>query len=769
MHHQNVLTAVGQTPLVRINRIFNKPGVTILAKLEARNPGGSIKDRVALAMIEAAERQGLLGPDAGPDKIIIEATSGNTGVGLAMVCAVKGYRLRLLMPETASAERQMIVAAYGAEIQLTPGHLSTDGAIEEAYRLAREHPETYVLMDQFNNPASIAAHYEGTGLEVWEQTGGQVTHMVATLGTSGTVMGLAKRLHECNPAIQVIALEPRPGHAIQGLKNMQASYPPGIYDKKIPDRILRVEDDESFEMCRRLAREEGLLVGMSSGAAMVGALKVAQELDEGLVVVLFPDSGERYLSTPLFASRPRAGLHLQDRRTGQPVYLESAPKPLGLFTMAPPLDAPDVMDDPEPWRRMVHLDVLARLLRARGVEATAIAGVADLDDRTLAAARAAGLSREALSESRLEHFAWQAEALGCRALGFFPASKAVPRILEIAEKLLSKGAAYEKLRSVYFDVLRFPEYGQLSHVDLDKLSLGKTVDLADYMKENPKDFTLLKRVSLQDLKHGDLLPTRWGNVRPSWFLQLAAVALEALPRLSVFLAGQAHSFPHLENFRAIWRLGAGVEPLVWTTLQSPSGTPDPALFQEAASPQALRLWLLSAAPAKPLQISTHSLRMWNANWQRIQQAAGALVDASDTSPTAPAPSPTAATLCDELDRSFRQATDADCSLHRHWPTLLRGCRRILSLAAEGALFPGDAATLWKTLAAQDDILGILDHARLPLPAAAWPADVAALVRDREAARRARDYPAADRLRDALQATGHRVEDTAKGPRVYKDK
>ncbi|AGW14412.1 cysteine synthase [Megalodesulfovibrio gigas] len=761
MHHENVLTAVGQTPLVRINRVFSKPGVTILAKLEARNPGGSIKDRVALAMVEAAERQGLLGPD----KIIIEATSGNTGVGLAMVCAVKGYKLRLLMPETASAERKMIMQAYGAEIQLTPGHLSTDGAIEETYRLAREHPETYVLMDQFNNPASVAAHYDGTGREIWEQTEGKVTHVVATLGTSGTVMGIAKRMRACNPAIQVIALEPRPGHALQGLKNMQASYPPGIYDKKVPDRIVRVEDDESFEMCRRLAREEGLLVGMSSGAAMVGAIKVAQELEEGLVVVLFPDSGERYLSTPLFARRPQAGLHLHDRRTGQPVYLESAPRPLGLYTMAPPLDAIHIMDDPEPWRRMVHLDVLARQLRARGVDAQAVAGVADLDDRALAAARAEGVSREALSEARLKHFAWQAEALGCRALGFFPASKAVPRLLEIAEKLLSKGAAYEKLRSVYFDVLRFPEYGQLSHTDLEKLSLGKTVDLADYVKENPKDFTLLKRVSLQDLKHGDLIPTSWGNVRPSWFLQLAAVALEALPRLSVFLAGQAHSFPHLENFRAIWRLGAGVEPLAWVTLQSPAGTLDPALLP-AIPPRALRLWLLSAAPSKSLQLSAHNLEMWTANWNRIQQAAAVLVELAAQPAQSAQPAPAVKTLCDELTRSFQHTMDEACSLHRHWPTLLRGCRRILSQAS--TLTPGDAAALWQTLCAHDDILGLLDHSRLPLPASAWPAEVAALVAEREAARRAKDYPAADRLREALQAAGCRVEDTPHGPRIYKE-
>jgi cystathionine beta-synthase len=271
MMHETILSLVGSTPLVRINRLNpSSHRVIVAGKLEAQNPGGSIKDRVAMAMIEAAERS----KELTPDKTIIEATSGNTGIGLAMVCAVKGYRLKLLMPSSASEERKRIMQAYGAEIVLTPGHLGTDGAIEESYRLAREEPEHYVLMDQFNNPASIEAHYRGTAQEIWDQTEGMVTHVVSCLGTSGTAMGLVGRLKELNPAIKILAVEPYEGHRIQGLKNMRESYPPGIFDKSILDEIIHVEDEDAFSMCRRAAREEGLFIGMSSGAALAGALQV---------------------------------------------------------------------------------------------------------------------------------------------------------------------------------------------------------------------------------------------------------------------------------------------------------------------------------------------------------------------------------------------------------------------------------------------------------------------------------------------------------------
>jgi len=299
MAFHSILERIGNTPIVLINRLNPARGVKIYAKLESFNPGGSVKDRIALSMIETAEKSGELTPD----KIVLEATSGNTGIGLAMVCAVKGYRCQLVMPESASIERRKIMEAYGAEILLTPAKKSTDGAIEQAYIMAREHPDRYFLTDQFNNEANWQVHYRTTGPEIWEQTNGKVTDVIATLGTTGTAMGLCKYFAEQHPKIRVTAVEPFLGHKLQGLKNMKESYKPGIFEKNLPFQIINIPDDEAFKMSRELAHREGIFVGMSSGAAMCAALTRAEQIKKGLIVVILPDGGEKYLSTTLFSAK----------------------------------------------------------------------------------------------------------------------------------------------------------------------------------------------------------------------------------------------------------------------------------------------------------------------------------------------------------------------------------------------------------------------------------------------------------------------------------
>jgi len=292
----SVVEMIGNTPLIPIHKLNRNPKVELWAKVEGCNPGGSIKDRIALSMIEAAEEAGQLKPGM----TILEATSGNTGIGLALVSAVKGYELLLTMSEAVSVERRKILAAYGAEFLLTPGDLGTDGAIERAYDLADEHSDRYLLVDQYNNPANPLAHYRGTAPEIWEQTDGRVTHLVAALGTTGTVIGCSRRLKELNPEVQAIAVEPHLGHGIQGLKSLKEAYVPGIFDKSLVDRKVNVADDDAFEMAGRFAKVEGLMVGMSSGATVHAALELAEELDEGVIVLILPDFGERYLSTNLF-------------------------------------------------------------------------------------------------------------------------------------------------------------------------------------------------------------------------------------------------------------------------------------------------------------------------------------------------------------------------------------------------------------------------------------------------------------------------------------
>ena len=296
--NDNVLQLIGDTPLVPLRGLNPNPKVELWAKLEGCNPGGSVKDRIALAMIEAAEESGQLKPGM----TILEATSGNTGIGLAMVSAIKGYKLLLTMSEAVSVERRKILAAYGAEFLLTPGHLGTDGAIERAYDLADAEPERYVLVDQYNNPANPLAHYNGTAPEIWEQTEGRITHFVAALGTTGTVMGCSKRLKELKPDVTVVAVEPQLGHGIQGLKSLKEAYVPGIFDKRLVDQKIEVADEGAFETSRRLAKAEGLLLGMSSGAVVCVALELAKDLEQGVMVLLMPDFGERYLSTDLFTA-----------------------------------------------------------------------------------------------------------------------------------------------------------------------------------------------------------------------------------------------------------------------------------------------------------------------------------------------------------------------------------------------------------------------------------------------------------------------------------
>jgi S-sulfo-L-cysteine synthase (O-acetyl-L-serine-dependent) len=292
----NILSLIGHTPIVRINKLNSNKNVNIFAKLEGTNPGGSIKDRIALRMIEQAERDGMLTKS----KTIIEATSGNTGIAIAMIAAVKGYPTEIVMSEAVSVERRKMIAAFGAKITLTDGALGTDGAIKKTRELVAQFPEKYYCPDQFSNNNNILAHYETTAAEIWEQTDGQIDYFVAAIGTSGTLMGVSKYLKQKNPAIKVVSAEPVKGHYIQGLKNMEEAIVPAIYDREHLDDIIMVETDAAFEMARLVARSEGIFCGMSSGAAMYASLEVAKKIKSGNIVTIFPDRGEKYLSTSLF-------------------------------------------------------------------------------------------------------------------------------------------------------------------------------------------------------------------------------------------------------------------------------------------------------------------------------------------------------------------------------------------------------------------------------------------------------------------------------------
>ena len=290
----SVLDMIGRTPLVRLHQFEReKPGVELYAKAEWQNPGGSVKDRAAARMILEGEASGQLTPT----KTIIDATSGNTGIAYAMVGTARGYKVTLCMPENASTERKLILRALGAELILTSPLESTDGAIREARRLYAADPDKYFYPDQYSNDGNWRAHYDTTAPEIIEQTSGRLTHFVAGLGTSGTFVGTGRRLRKFNPSIKLISFQPQgPFHGLEGLKHMESAIVPAIYDPVLADADLRIDTERAYRMVRRLAREEGLLAGISSGAAVAAMLDVAKTIDRGIIVTVFPDGAEKYLT-----------------------------------------------------------------------------------------------------------------------------------------------------------------------------------------------------------------------------------------------------------------------------------------------------------------------------------------------------------------------------------------------------------------------------------------------------------------------------------------
>ena len=633
----SILDAIGNTPLVEIKRLNPIPGVTILAKLEYLNPGGSIKDRAALFMIEQAEKRGALTKD----KVVVEATSGNTGIGLAMICAIKGYRLLLTMSESASEERKCILKARGAEILLTPGHKGSDGAIEEAYRLGRENPDKYFLTDQYNNEANWQAHYHTTAVEIWEQTEGRVNAVVATLGTSGTLMGLSRRLKAFNPKVRIVGAEPYLGHAIQGLKNMKESYQPDIFDKKRLDVKVNIEDELAFEMARRMAREEGLFVGMSSGAAMAVALQEAEKLQQGTIVVILPDSGERYLTTSLFTVKDSIQLNLYNTIERKSVRFEPLEQgKVSVYTCGPTVDRPLHVGK---YRRFVSADLLCRYLEYRNLKVNHVINITDLDDKTIQGSENAGVSLKAFSDQQLDRFKSELSQLKIREAQAYPrVSEHVDKMICLASTLEEKGAAYEKLHSLYFNLSKAPSYGGLSGVDLDKIRVGTTVDLDDYEKDNPRDFTLLKRVGLSELKRGLCVNTRWGNVRPSLHLQCAALSTGYLgAQFDIHTGSRELIFPHHENEVAISLAATGKEPArYWMHCDAVQydgslGTDDalieaideltlPRMVSLGWRPRTLRYWLLSAHYRKPLTLSKKALADADRSLDKLDRCVAAL-------------------------------------------------------------------------------------------------------------------------------------------------
>ena len=763
----SILELIGNTPLVPVNRLNPVTDVVILAKLESFNPGGSVKDRIALSMIEAGEESGELNKD----KIVLEATSGNTGIGLAMVCAAKGYRCRLVMPESASVERRQIMQAYGAEIILTSAKRSTDGAIEKVYAMGRENPELYFMTDQFNSEANWQAHYRNTAPEIWEQTDGKVTDIISTLGTSGTAMGIGKWFRENHPHVCVTAVEPFYGHKIQGLKNMKESYKPGIFNKSIPTRIVNVADADAFRTARQMATKEGIFAGMSSGASMYAAFQRAKEIDKGLIIAILPDGGERYLSTPLFVPKVKYGsatpqLRLYNTMTRQKEDF----RPIHKKRVTCYACGPTVYQSPNMGhcRRLVVADMITRLLEIKGFEVESYMNFTDLDDNTIAGANKAGIPLKEFTGQYIEEFMDAVDILDLKkATGYPKASEHVGDMIEITHELIHKGYAYEKHGSIYFDISKFKPYGRLSGVDLGKIRTGKTVDLDNYEKDNPRDFTLLKRSTLEELKRGIFYETDWGNVRPGWHIECSAMSTRYLGEtLDIHTASQDLMFPHHENEIAIAEALTG-KPLANYWLHSgillhngkkmSEESDNIVTLQEVLdrgyTGREIRFLLLGVHYRKPMHFSFKRLDSARKALMRIDEFTRKVLCLPPN-----LPHPDVAIYVLELEQNFYDAMGDDFNISRAIGSLFDFIKKINPVLQTGSLEREQKNIILNTLRKINCVLGILRLEECPLAP-----EIDRMIREREKARQLKDWNAADVVREKLLKMGIAVHDTATGP------
>ncbi len=756
---KNILELIGETPIVEIRRLNPNPKVRILAKLEFFNPGGSVKDRIALRMIEDAEKKGELRPG----KIILEATSGNTGIGLAMVGAVKGYKVLLVMPESVSEERKRILKAFGAQILLTPSELGTDGAIEEAYRLAREEPDKYFLVDQFNNPSNPLAHYYGTAEEIIKQTGGQLDAVVIAIGTTGTIVGVGRRLKEYNPRIKVIAVEPVVGHRIQGLKNLTESYIPGVFDPRIMDEKITVSDEEAHQLARRLAREEGIFAGMSSGAALFGAIKVAEKMEEGVIVTIFPDGGERYLSTSLFIERPILNLKLYNTLTRKVEPLvPQVPGKITMYTCGPTVSEPLHLGV---WRRLIVADVLKRYLKAQGLEVIHVINITDIDDRTVNKAIDLQKDLKELTSFYMEEFFKESQLLRIDPATHYPkASDHIPNMIQLAESLTKKGFAYEKYHSLYFSIQRCKEYGKISHIDLKNLKSDRT-ELDFYEKDNPMDFALFKRSTLKELKAGIYYETPWGKARPGWHIECASLALKYLGEtIDVHTSSTELIFPHNENEIAIAEAITGKQFVrYWLHVEQilsegkkmgwdqGNAVTLGDLIKMGFTPSQVRFYLIQTHYRKPLRWSLKGVVEAKKAWFRLED----LIIQVIFSPNGPNYEPLGE-IVDGFKNRFLKALENDLNIPMaisHLFTFLREIQQVLKRGISSA----NREMLLKALKESDQILQIIEF-----PSEEQREEVLNILEVRKEARKKRDFATSDKLREELSKFGLEVMDTPEG-------
>jgi cysteinyl-tRNA synthetase len=653
-------------------------------------------------------------------------------------------------------------------LHFTPAAQGTDGAIEVAYRMLRENPDKYFGTDQFNNEDNVAAHYYGTAQEIWEQTDGVVTMVVSSLGTTGTAMGISKRLKELNPEIKIIGVEPYLQHKIQGLKNMRESYRPGIFDKARLDEKVNILDEDAFEMSRRLTREEGILAGMSSGAAMFVAAQKARLLEEGLIVVIFPDSGERYLSTELFSFKEDLSTfslyNILKRRKDlfKPIKADE----VQMHTCGPTVhDAPHLGN----YRRLVVSDLICRYLIYKGYKVKHVLDIVDLTDKSIKGSEREGMDLLEYSNKYLKIFLEDAKFLNIHQDNIYvKASENIEEMLKIVEKLVNKNYAYEKLHSVYYDISKLADYGILSNIDLGKTRPGKTIDLDEYEKDHPMDFALLRRANLGELKRGIYYKTRWGNVRPGWHLECAAISNKYLgATYDIHISGADETFPHCENILAINKALSGRSGAnYWINAELilvdgkkmsrslNNALPLVQLRQDGYSGRDIRFFLLAMHYRKPVNYSEGALQTAKNTVKKIYTFICRLNAVNNDSEDGFAEIDQ---LIYDLKHDFVVALDDDLNIAGALAALFNFIGKVNFPLTQGMINKINTRKILSALENINEVLGVMDF-----DVQIAQGKISELIDKREAARGAHNWKEADSYRAQLAELGVDVLDTPQG-------
>lgn len=760
----NILQLIGNTPLVKINKLNPNNNVEIYAKVEGFNPGGSIKDRIALRMIEQAEKQGKLTKE----KTIIEPTSGNTGIGLAMVAAVKGYNIEIVMSEAVSLERRKVLEGFGAKIILSPAEESTDGAIRLAEQMVKKHPDKYFMPNQYDNPNNYMAHYYTTAKELYDELP-DMDYFVAGLGTTGTLMGCAKGLKELNSNIKIIAAEPNPSHTVQGLKSLQEARVPGIYDEKLIDETIKINDNDAYRCARELIKKEGIFAGISSGAAISCALKLAKRIEgTAKIAVILPDRAEKYLSTSLIQA-DKMGMKIFN--TAQKQKQEFVPLQkgkVGIYTCGPTVyDYAHVGN----FRSYIFSDLLKRYLRYKGYEITHVMNITDVDDKTIKGSVQQNKSLKEFTEFFTKEFFEDYDALRIERPDYTPkATDTIKEMVDLIKKLLDKGYAYKSDDgSVYFDISKFKDYGKMAHLDLKGLKPGARVSQDEYEKEDVSDFVLWKSYQKED---GDVYwETELGKGRPGWHLECSAMSMKFLGEsIDIHTGGIDLVFPHHQNEVAQSEAVTGktfvnywvhcnhliVEGKKMSKSMGNFYTVRD-LLNKGYSPLAIRYILLSTHYRQQLNLTMESLESAGHSVQRLKEFMLRLKEAEGEKEHEGVNK-----LLTEVEQRFTENLDDDLNISGALAGIFEFTRKINKLLDDKRISKTDAEKIQNQMLMMNRVLGFLEIEEEEIPA-----EVTELAEKRLDARNNRDFETADILRDKIKEKGYSIDDTKSGYKLKK--